>query len=179
MKLNPVLMDDKRFDEISELIRNSYKNSCILFIDEVDNPDLITLYENYKSELIKKRGEVDEKLLFHGTHAGLIDIISRDGFDPEKNIASVHGRGTYFAKSANYSKDYMKSSDKNEISYMFLSKVALGKYITYNDYISLRINDFDNYVDNIEHPNIFVCPNKDSAYPQYIIAFYKNAQFST
>ena len=174
MNFKPVLMSNKQYDEVSALVRESYKHSCILFIDEIENPILENYYEEYKSEIIKKRGSVEEKLLFHGTHAGLIDIISMEGFDPSKNVASAHGKGSYFAKNAAYSKDYMKSTDKDEISYMFLAKVAVGKCTT--RYTSST--DFDNYVDNVLTPSIFVAPHRYGAIPKYIIAFYKNATYT-
>jgi hypothetical protein len=62
-------MSDKRFDEICNLVRESYKNSCILFIDEVENPDLYSRYLEYKSTVEANRGAVDEKLLFHNARS--------------------------------------------------------------------------------------------------------------
>jgi len=174
MSFKPVLMSDKRYDEISGLVKQSYRNSCILFIDEIENPDLESHYEDYKFEITKKRGTVDEKLVFHGTHARLINIISEEGFDPSKNIASSYGKGTYFAKNASYSLNYMKSTDKDKVSYMFLAKLAVGKCVLNTS----RCDDFDNYVDNLVSPTIFVTPHRYGAIPHYIIGFYKDAKFT-
>ena len=141
------------------------------FIDEIYNPGLREKYEEYKKTICLKRGSVQELDVFHGTHANLIDIIASEGFDPTKSVTASYGKGTYFAKNASYSKDYMKSADKKQISYMFLVKLAVGK-------CEKSINsptDFDNYVDNKSNPTIFVCPNKYAAYPEYVIAFYKDA----
>lgn len=177
MSYHAISMSDKRYDEITELVTNSYKNACILFIDEVDNPTLQEQYDQYKRELAEKRkGNIREIQAFHGTHAKYITIISDEGFDPNKNVTSAYGKGTYFAKDANYSQQYMKSTDSKEISYMFLAKIALGKCVVGPGQYSSQ--DFDNYVDNQENPKIFVCPYKYAAYPQYVIGFYKNAHLS-
>jgi Poly(ADP-ribose) polymerase catalytic domain len=165
-------MSDKRYDKIEELIIRSYKNACIIFINEVENPDLLMKYENYKSELIEKRGVeiVKELQVFHGTHANTVPIICREGFDPSKNVTALHGRGTYFAKNADYSSSYMKSSDENQLSYMIISKMVLGKCTT----VQGGIQEFDNYVDKIDDPSIFVCPHQYAAIPQFVVGFYKN-----
>jgi poly [ADP-ribose] polymerase 7/11/12/13 len=172
MSREPIYMSDKRYDEISEMVYKSYNNACILFIDEVKNDDLYASYAAYKSELTEKRGDaVEEKLVFHGTSANVIDVICRDGFDPTKNISSSFGKGSYFAKDASYSKQYMKSTDSHEVSYMFLAKLAVGKCILHTD----TDKDFDNYVNNLTMPTIFVTPHRYGAFPQYIVGFYKNA----
>lgn len=168
MALKPVPMSDKRFDEISGLVRKSYKNSCILFMDEIVNPDLYSSYEDYKLCL----GEVtEEKLLFHGTHARLINTIASEGFDPVKNVTSAYGKGSYFALDASYSQSYMKSTDREDISYMFLVQMAIGK-----TGINTNNDDCDTFVDKLENPKIFVARNRFAAYPKYVIAFYKNAK---
>ena len=50
MNFAPVFMDDKRYDVISNQVRSSYKNACILFIDEVSNKSLLDAYELYKKD---------------------------------------------------------------------------------------------------------------------------------
>ena len=170
-QVTPVLMSNKMYDEITRLVRASYRNACVLFIDEINNPELKDLYEEQKASIVAKRGIVDEKLVFHGTHAKLINVISREGFDPEKNVTSAYGKGSYFATTAQYSQSYMKSSDKNEISYMFLAQLAVGKCVLSNH----ADDDFDNYVNSLDNPSIFVTPYRYGAYPKYVIAFHKNA----
>jgi len=181
MQRKPVFMSDKRYDSISDKIYASYPNACILFIDEVINDHLESAYNIRKDLIIEKRGitNVKEIQYFHGTHANLIDKIANEGFDPTKNRVSAYGHGTYFAKTASYSFNYMKSKDKNEISYMFLADVLLGKIKTVDN-----SQDYDNTTSACSYtfgcttpdPDIVVTPYPDGAYPRYIIAFHKNAK---
>jgi hypothetical protein len=160
MQRIPIFLENKQFDNIANKIYETYPKACILFIDLIDNPQLKKVYNDYKEKLIEKRGSVKELDLFHGTHANLIDIIAEEGFDPAKNVVSAYGKGSYFSSTAAYSFNYMKSSDKEGISYMFLAKVLQGKI---GEDISIA-------------GNIHVMPVWEGAYPEYVIAFYKNAQ---
>lgn len=89
------------------------------------NPALLEAYTSRIEQIKSKRGNVEEKQLFHGTHDSLITTITNDGFDPTKNKTSEVGYGTYFAKNAGYSMNYMRS----EITYMFLTNVLIGKLV--------------------------------------------------
>lgn len=173
--LQPIWMDtDPMYDKIVNKIRKEYANSCILFIDKVINHELEELYEIQKSDLlIRRNGEVSEIEVFHGTHAKLIDIIAKEGFDPDKNITSAHGKGTYFSTSAKYSSDYMKSTDKSGISYMFISKLLVGKCI-FNK--TADKENYDNSINQTANPNIYVTPYRYGAIPLYVVAFHKNAK---
>ena len=170
----PIYMSDPLYDKISDKIRASYPNSCILFIDEIINPVLEAQYQEFKATL---GSEPNEKLLFHGTHARLIDTIAAEGFDPTKNVTSAYGRGNYFATTAVYSSNYMKSADSKGISYMFLAKVALGKTIQSTTITNATkvIQIADSYTNCESKPTIYVSPHRYAAYPKYIIAFHKNA----
>lgn len=158
----------------------TFSDACILFIDEVCNETLEIAYNERKNKITEQKGGIppEEILLFHGTHANIIDKIVCEGFDPRKNVAAAYGPGTYFAKAASYSFNYMKSPDSKGISYMFLSNVLIGKKIQYI-FSKKGISDasaIHNYVDNVENPSIVVTPYPDGAYPKYIIAFHKNAR---
>jgi Poly(ADP-ribose) polymerase catalytic domain len=176
MERVPIFMGDPKYDNISNKIYESYPNACILFIDEVINPNLEAEYNNYKQELITKRGvdNVKEFQFFHGTHANLIDTIAAEGFDPKKNITSAYGKGSYFAKTAKYSFSYMKSADKTGVSYMFMADVLVGKVFTPSESYSNK--DYDNTIDNPINISIVVVPVQQGAYPRYVIAFHKNAK---
>ena len=164
-------MSDKRYDQISELIYKSYPNACILYIDEVFNHDLLNAY-NSRLESLKSVTNVTEKQLFHGTQNSLIDIISKQGFDPTKNKTAAYGYGTYFAVKAGYSFNYMKSTCP--VTYMFLADVLVGRLAIGKQ--RTQIGNWDNNVDNLSTPTIYTTPYADGAYPRYIIAFHKNAK---
>jgi hypothetical protein len=165
MEKVPIYMDNKKYSEISKRIYESFPNACILYIDEVVNDNLLLQFENKKKEI----GKVLQ--LFHGTHNELIDIIAENGFDPTKNRTSAFGYGTYFALNAKYSFSYMKSNE--EITYMFLADVLIGKLATKKP---KGTTGWDNNVDNLNSPTIYTTPYPDGAYPRYIIAFHKNAK---
>lgn len=173
----PVYMSNSQYDIIVERIRNTYPNSCVLFIDEVVNPELEEKYKEQLKEIKEKRGaeNVKEELLFHGTCAENIDSIAFYGFDSSRNVTSAHGRGTYFAKNAIYSKDYMKSNDTRGISYMILAEVIIGNCYTYETNTKINTEKYDNSINSMKNPSIYVTPYQYGAYPKYIIAFHKNA----
>jgi hypothetical protein len=181
MHLDHIHMSDKRFDKISDMIQKSYPNSCILYIKEVFNPSLHEAYMKRREQIESIRGEVEEKQLFHGTFDSLITTIAQEGFDPTKNTTSAFGYGTYFAKHAGYSMNYMRSTT-SDITYMFLADVLVGKCVDTRQFIDKNnqteptsLFEWDNNVDNLEKPTIYTTPYSSGAYPRYIIAFHKNA----
>lgn len=165
--LSPVYMSDRRFDTVANYITKDFPNACILYIDEVQNPSLLTAFENK----VKER-EATEKILFHGTKSGYVDPIALNGFDPAKNRTSFYGIGTYFATNASMSLSYT-DADRDGISYVFVCRVLVGKMALgiMNTIIPPGI---DNYVNSLTNPTIYVSPYADGAYPQYIVAFHKN-----
>jgi hypothetical protein len=169
----PVMMDDNMFDVISNRIYESYPNACILFIDSVSNSDLLHNYNQQRECIHELRGEVKELQLFHGTDHYLIDIIAKEGFDPTKNKTAAYGYGTYFAKNAGYSQNYMRGNP-NDITYMFLADVLIGTLTTGMRRITTEKYQFDNNVDSKINPTIYTTPYRYGAYPKYIIAFHKN-----
>jgi len=64
--LVPVSASSKKFDEISGLVRLSYPNSCIVWIDEIHNAKLAHAYNDRMSDVKTKRGEtgVSEEVAF-------------------------------------------------------------------------------------------------------------------
>jgi hypothetical protein len=158
-------MSDPRFDIILERIIKSYPNACVLYIDEIINPELKESYNNRKIQIKKERGFVEEKSLFHGTPKNNVDSIAFNGFDPTLNTRAAYGYGVYFAEDAGYSQDYM-NKDPDE-TYMFLCDVLVGKTGTGG-------KRGDPNIDNNTGPKILTTVYPDGAYPRFIIAFYKN-----
>ena len=147
-------MTDARYTEIETRIRESYPNACILYIDEVINPELEARYQARK--LILK----EEVRGFHGTKESTVPQIIVNGFDPSYNVRSVYGPGVYFANEAQYSSVYMFASRPGEPTFMFLADVLMGT----------------KGVDNHIGPDIFTTVHADGAFPRYMIAFHKEAR---
>lgn len=175
MSLVNIPLSDLRYDEIGAMIKRSYVNACILWLDEVHNPVLQERYEAYKEDLKAKRGgAIQELLLFHGTNEHAINAIARDGFDHTMNTVSAYGKGTYFAKEALMSTYYSKSGH-NDISFMFICKVACHTACQGSQNKVIDTTKYDHAVNNIHAPTIYAIPDDDAAVPVYIVAFYKNA----
>ena len=175
--LHNISMSNPMFDKISDLIYKSFPNACILYIQEVANEDLITSFEQRKNDMIEKRGanNVYEELMFHGTKPEHIDPIVRDGFRPELNKTSAYGKGTYFASAASYSKNYAHPA-KDEVAYMFVCRVLIGKIRQGITNSVLDTQQYDNFVDNIKNPSIVVTPYADGGIPKYVVAFHPFAK---
>ena len=148
-------MDNINYNKIQAQVRKSYANSCICWIEEIINDKLLLTYQKHKSEIEDKT----EYQLFHGTSRENADCIIKTGFNYDKNVRSLYGKGTYFAADAMYSFNYM-TPDKTAISYMFLCDVI----------------DVNSDVANLTNKNIFIITRDDAAFPKYLIAFHKYAK---
>jgi hypothetical protein len=164
-----VEMSDPVYDQISKRVRQSFPNSCICWIEEVQNPELQKSYDELKLKI------GNEKLLFHGTSEEAINLIAAGGFNPEFNKASAYGKGTYFAEKASYSFSYMKQG-RDGVAYMFLCTVQTGRMCRGSNQLVINTENYDSAVDNLDNPTIFVSPHAAAAYPKYIISFHKNAK---
>jgi len=72
---------------------------------------------------------LNERTLYHGTDATVVDGICVQNFDWRlcgKN-ATAFGQGSYFAVNASYSDNYTVP-DPNGYHYMFIAKVLAGNY---------------------------------------------------
>jgi Poly(ADP-ribose) polymerase catalytic domain len=165
------------YDDITKMIENTYKNACVLYVDEIMNKSLLGKYNERKRFLEELRGEgnITEMKLFHGTKIDCINSIASNGFKKEFNITSAYGKGTYFSTKASYSCNYT-NKDETDISYMFVCDVLVGKCTNVNGPRDIDTNLYDNSVNNLTLPDIYVTPYDDGAYPRYLVGFHKNAK---
>ena len=175
--LSPISLSNKLFDQISAMITASYPNACLCYIEKIDNTYLTERYQARKADLILKRGAevVKELMLFHGTKFNNINNIVLNGFKASFNKVSAYGRGTYFSTTANYSQNY-STADPNEFSYMFISNVIVASCILGTSGKEIDTELYDNMVDNITKPSMYVTPYDDGCIPVYMVAFHKNAR---
>ena len=95
------------------------------------------------------------------------------------DVATVYGKGVYFACNANYSaRDQYSPRDANNNKHMFLAKVLTGEYavgssncLTPPPKNLSGLTLYDSVVDNAGHPSIFVIFGDAQAYPDYLITF--------
>lgn len=177
MEFHGVSLASQIYDDITKLIRISYPNACVLYMDEIINDNLLSKYHQRKTNIEELRGKenVRELLLFHGTKVDCINNIATNGFMKTFNKTSAYGKGTYFSTKASYSSNYT-DKDKTDISYMFVCDVIIGKCTVVNGPHEIDTKHFDNSVNNGISPEIYVTPYDDGAYPRYLVAFHKNAK---
>ena len=164
-----VEMKDKEYDEVNMSVLKTYPKSCILFIYEIKNDKLQSEFGKLKSELTQKY-PVRTELLYHGTQKRNILSISQNGFDPIYNTRSAFGKGSYFSKFGDYSKNYT-DDDRERISYMFIADVIVGRTKVGSSRETLDTSKYENFTDH--NSSMYVTPYRYGGIPKYIIAFYK------
>ena len=98
-------------------------------------------------------------------------------------LATVYGRGAYFARDASYSArdTYSPPDQASGNKYMYLARVLTGEFTTgsqnmltpppkdpNNKHIS-----YDSVVDNVQDPQVFVIFQDALVYPDYLIVFQR------
>jgi hypothetical protein len=170
----PLSISSKKYDEIAVKVRESFPNSCILWVDEIHNEELETAHRELYEIMKAKYEETCQQELFHGTTEQAAQSICEYGFKSAYNVTSAYGKGTYFAKDASYSIEFSKKSASNrEIVYMLLCSVIVGNCKIGNSK-SLDSDYHVTMVNNINNPSIFVSPHDAGGIPKYLIAFHKN-----
>ena len=95
-------------------------------------------------------------------------------------IATVYGRGVYFAVNASYSYRYA-IPDVYGVQHMYFTRVLTGEYTQgQRDILAPPVKNplvnghilFDSLVDNIAVPTIFVVFGDAQAYPAYLITYH-------
>jgi len=176
--LSSLSLSNKKYDDIAGSIRKSFPNSCILWIDQVSNPELEAEHDRLFEDLKAKRGpeQVKKLELFHGTTEYAVSAICKEGFDVSRNTTSAYGKGTYFAKDASYSFSYSQkgTTTRDEIVYMLVCSVIVGVCCQGTSGMVLDTGVADTMVNNTAAPIIYVTPYDKGGIPKYVVAFHKN-----
>ncbi len=169
----PISMSDKIYDTLVESIRKTYPNSCVLWIDKIENPMLEDNFLRRYQEVINSRGDAKIRQLYHGTSEECVKKIIVNGFQSSFNRVGAYGKGTYFTPLATMSAQYAKPKS-DEISYMMVCDVVIG-VCKIGSVMKAKTDDVDNFVNMLTNPSIICCPLDDMAVPRYVIAFHRNA----
>jgi hypothetical protein len=169
-----VSLSDPVWAEVSAALAKSYPDMCVCSIDRVVNPDLERRFEQRRRSIAAARGEVHVRRLFHGTKPKFVDSIACNGFMTSKNTVSGYGKGTYFAAEARMSSGYTQIDPLSEMNYMFVCDVCVGRAQRGITNAAMH-PDFDNFVDKLDAPSVFVTPYDDGALPVYLVAFHMGA----
>lgn len=172
MRLTTLSVGSEEFDRVAGYITKSYPNSCIMFIEKVENHR----YEERYATLKASMENPDERILFHGTTERSAYAIAEEGYRLNMNRRSAFGVGTYFAGEALYSKDYadINKKDEFELSFMIVNKVLTGKKVKGTNGSKINLESADSQVDSVTSPRLFSIPREYQAIPLYIVAFHKN-----
>ncbi|XP_025086268.1 uncharacterized protein LOC112559334 isoform X4 [Pomacea canaliculata] len=120
-----VLRESREFKRILRRVEVTYPNFGYNNpqISRIQNVHLWERYALARQHMVDDfgKGQLNEKLLFHGTEATFAHDICSEGFDWRLcgRNGTVYGKGCYFAKHASYS---LKFSDRNE-------EKASGEYL--------------------------------------------------
>ncbi len=160
-------LSDPMYDQIENIVRATYKNSCIVWIEKIRNEELEKKFNDYKSKI----NPPNIKRLFHGTSEQVARIIIEEGFDPSKNKVSAHGIGVYFSTRALYSIEYCHRTEGKDYVFMFVCDVVTGKPCKgkANTQIS---PEYDSATDNLARPDMYIVNKREAALPLYLVAFY-------
>jgi hypothetical protein len=126
----------------------------------IDNP-LLTWHlrkrqHDYRANTAQ---EADELRGFHGTPAGNVLAIAKNGFDAGRRSGQVYGAGEYFAKCPNVSKGYCRGD-----GYMLVCRLLLGTAAS-----DQKLGDGDHiWVPSCKY---YVISSPDQVVPLYIVKF--------
>ena len=161
------------FDTLCEDIYQTFPKACVISIEEIINPELKSLFEEYTSNV----NPPNIKRLFHGTLDTIAYVIAEEGFDPSLNKTSAFGKGVYFSTQALYSSNYCKRSVGSQMAHMLVCDVVTGK--VGKGLPGKPIPDKYNSVTNsTTHPTMYIVNKRAAALPRYLIVFYPDADKS-
>ncbi|XP_066540859.1 protein mono-ADP-ribosyltransferase PARP12-like [Hoplias malabaricus] len=178
-KLVDLSKTDAEFLMVEKLFKQTMPNHTILGIQRNQNSSLWKVFQWQKEQMKQRNGErdVDERLLFHGTNPSLIEAICEQNFDWRVCglHATLYGKGSYFARDASYSDNYINSS--NNFKKMFVARVLVGHYTCgHQTFVRPPAKTpgkgfYDSCVDSKNNPSIFVVFEKYQIYPEFIIEY--------
>ena len=194
--LSDLLLDNLyRYAESIYLRRNHIKMFCgpscscshpalsdthnIERIDFIVHPKLLAEYDQEKTKFQNSKIPINEKCLFHGTHATNLNKILNDNFkltaDPvSRNKVNMYGEGIYFSDYPGHSLKYGEA--------LLMCKVILGKEEVIQLGVKPTINRCSLYnsrkmVDNLDKKDgpakIYMVPETKQILPCYVIYLKK------
>jgi len=172
--LIPLASNTSEYTQVSRQFALTSSGTQIKTITRIQNKNLYNEYQLYRATLVAELGEnaVNEKKLFHGTAAGVVDAICTDGFDWRvcgKN-GTAYGKGSYFARDSSYSLGYSQP-DASGVRKMFLASVLVGRCSKASSSMVKAPQGSHTVVNNVSSPSVFVVFFIKQAYPEYVISF--------
>ena len=173
------------WSKVSQLFHATLSSAKIVKIERVQSKWLWEKYSQHSERMNRKNdGDINEKMLFHGTSDTPPSSIYQDeeGFDMRYSNAGLWGIGIYFAVNASYSDKYAHSLP-NGMKQMFLAKVLTGNSKELPSRRDLRLPPvkekslkgvvirYDTVKGHIKGSDVYITYLNDKAYPYYLITY--------
>ena len=143
----------------------------------VRDPDRFDMYAVQKKAMAKK-GDANERWLWHGTEGQRVPAILSNGFLRDYNSKAAYGKGVYFAKSASYSlsPSYAVPDVEGDV-HLILARVlvgapCMGKPGMERPHPKPGSDELcDSMVDRLDEPKVVVLSagSDHRAYPEFVL----------
>lgn len=174
---------------MAQLLGTSRRNVTVVSIKRVQNNYLRVMAKTFVDTVKQMEGPSRQDLakprwLWHGTKTcTALDSIVHSGFNPlvsGRSTGELYGKGTYFARSAEYSHDYACKNSDGDYT-LILAVVLVGRTCGHRADVDPALRPkipgdpcqrrYDTFVDDIDNPQIFVIDNKSRTYPAYVVTY--------
>lgn len=173
MSVIPLNEKSDEYKSIIEYIGNTNLNIIVAIDKIIIHPNMEKSFNNRKSIIEKNRGECSVKRLFHGTSEVSIQSIINEGFDLDRCNTCLYGKGVYFGTSINVSNYYSKNTTKHCVRYMFICDVLVGRCKVGTNNEILDTANYDNFVNAINNPKMYITTYMDGILPKYVVSTIK------
>ncbi|XP_044841818.1 uncharacterized protein LOC123348363 [Mauremys mutica] len=178
VRLVELAKGSEEYREVAEGFKRTAPGYCILNIQRVQNRVLWVSYCWQRRWMEEKNppGELNERLLYHGTRPENRRSIQEIGLRITCRKVGIYGQGLYFAAEAARSADYAKP-DAHGHRFMFQVRVLTGQFTQGKEDMVLPPEKpdgggrYDSVVNVVSRPSIFVTFFDDLTYPEYLITF--------
>ncbi|XP_065421537.1 uncharacterized protein LOC135975264 isoform X1 [Chrysemys picta bellii] len=168
----------EEYQEVAKGFKQTAPGYHILHIQRVQNRVLWVSYCWQRCWMEEKNppGELNERLLYHGTRPENRRSIQEIGLRNTCRKVGIYGQGLYFAVEAARSADYAKP-DAHGHRFMFQVRVLTGQFTQGKEDMVLPPEKpdgggrYDSVVNVVSRPSIFVTFFDDLTYPEYLITF--------
>jgi len=169
-------------DYVYSVCTESLPNECIIRIFKVNNPHLITMYEQTKDIIRQRAGfEPEEMTVFHGCSKDSVENIVSNGFLTQFNRTSAYGIGTYVASKYSISRMYSinrhKKSSEEPYDFLLICKTSIGRKGIITGAVPINTNMFDCSCDNLSQPNQYTIPDNYGVLPLYAVEFFSGSSY--
>lgn len=192
-EIKPVRVDSTEWVGISKLMKKTLPSLVMVKVERVQNRPLWDKYYLEKKQISKTNGEVNEKLLFHGSRSAVPRniVLSSKGIDfrcSSRKRPMMWGTGAYFAANASYSDNYAHSVDSSLNKEVILACVLTGNSYSYGKKTDSSLTKppsmpqlgasapaecklYDTVNGCTNGSTVYVVYDHDKSYPAYIITY--------